>query len=583
MAQNIRWQGLAAFVLIVGSITAISLLFLDTWIKLGAQKGLGHALGAEVNIGQVTHTLSPFSVMLTEVQMTDASAPANNKVQAKVVSADVELFPLLMNKIIINQLQVSGVAFDQSRESPGEVYREPGQQQNFVPSFNDEEIQFPDIDELIAKSPLKTTKAIKDAEQTYALHKEKLETQYRSLPNKEKLESYKQQIEVLKDTDHKNPTDLLAAKEKFDRIKQEIREDKQKFTDFKNSVAEAKKDLSPKVAALKAAPGEDYQQLKGLAAGDAAAISDITAMVFGEQTRAWSEKLLAAVEVVGPMLQNNKEQFEEETKDRGQWYEYTDTTPLPDLLIRQANISIDWQQNTIDSQWQDITYDHSKLGRPTIFAVDAEKSNLWQKLRLNGDLWIDDLGIKANQSWDLAGFMMQASEMVAEEKLSVALTQALLNSVGKLSIEQNMMEGQSKIDLGALKLDAQGSNKLTNVIADSLNQLTDLSIDTKLSGDLKTPSFSFKSDLDKKLANALTNSVGVEAQAKLSELQTKLDGQASDAINTNDQQIAQLLNWEKLASGNVQSLDNLLKSKLNSLVDKKKDELKEKLLQKLKF
>jgi uncharacterized protein (TIGR03545 family) len=581
--QNIRWQGLAAFIAIVGSIAAVSLLFLDTWIKLGAEKGLGNALGAEVNIAKVTHTLSPFSVTLTEVQMTDAAAPENNKVQAKVISADVELLPLLMQKVIINQLQVSGVEFDKKRTSSGEVYRKPSEQQSFFPSFEDKDIQLPDIDELIAKSPLKTTKAIEDAERAYASHKAKLEAQYQSLPTKEKLDSYKQQIESLKETDYKNPAELLVAKEKFDSIKQEMRADKQKFTDFKNSVAEAKNDLSPKVAALKAAPGEDYQQLKGLAAGDSAAISDVTAMVFGEQTRVWSEKLLVAVELVGPMLQSNKEQVEEEVKDEGQWYEFTDTTPLPDLLIRKATISVSWQQKAIDSQWQDITNDHSKLGRPTVFSVDADKTDVWKKLILNGDLWIDDLGIKANQAWELAGLALQPNEMVKEDKLSVALTQARLNSVGQLSIEQNELKGQSSIDLGALKLDAQGSNKITNIIANSLNQLTDLSIDTGISGNLDAPSFSFQSDLDKKLANALTGNISEEAQAKLSELQTKLDGQASNAIGSNDQQITQLLSWEALADGNLQSLDGLLKSKLDSVVDKEKDKLKEKLLKKLKF
>ncbi|TDF38314.1 TIGR03545 family protein [Alteromonadaceae bacterium M269] len=583
MKQSIRWSGLGAFIVIVAGIASISLLFLDTWIKLGAEKGLGSALGAEVNISEVSHTLSPFSVTLSRLQFTDPAQPQNNKVQAETLSADVEILPLLMQKVVINNLQVTGVEFDQERSKPGEVYRQPDAKQSFIPSFDEGDVELPDIDDLIAKSPLKTTKAIADAEAAYALHKTQLEAQYKALPNKEKLENYKQQIEALKETDYKNPAELLAAKEKFEAIKQEIRADKKQFEDFKNAVGEAKADLSPKVAALRAAPGEDYEQLKGLAAGDAAAISDVTAMIFGEQTRAWSEKLLAAVELVGPMLQNNKEQAKEEVTDAGRWYEFTDTTPLPDLLIRNANISVKWEENAIDSIWKDITNDHTKLGRATTFSVDAEKTSLWQKLALNGDLWIDDLGIKANQAWQLAGLALQPSDMVKEDKLSVALTSALLNSAGKLSINQNILDGTGKIDLGSLQLDAQGSNKLTNIIADSLNQLSDLSIDTDISGNLSSPSLGFKSDLDKKLSQAISGSVSKEAQAKLGELQAKLDKQAGDAIGTNDQQLAQLVNWEQLADGNLSSIDGLLKSKLDSVVDKKKDELKEKLLKKLKF
>ncbi len=583
MKQNIRWSGLAAFALILGVLVAVSLIFLDTWIKLGAEKGLGQAVGAEVNIGRVTHTLSPFSVTFNSVQMTDATTPSNNKVQAQSVAADVELIPLLMHKVMINHLQITGIEFDQKRANPGKVYREPDEQQSFITGLDGEEIELPDIDELLANSPLKTTQAAMEAEEAYAKHRQKLEEQYQSLPNKEKLEHYKQQIEALKDTDYNNPAELLAAKEKFDGIKAEMRADKQKFTDFRNSVTAARNELTPKVAALKAAPGEDYQRLKGVAVGDSAAISDVTAMVFGEQARVWSERLLAAVEVVGPMLQNNKEKVEEETIGKGRWYEFTDATPLPDLLIRKASIGISWQQNSIDSQWQNITDDHTKLGKPTTFSVDAEKTELWQTLIVNGNLWVDDIGLKANQTWKLAGLSLQPSNMVKEDKFSVALTQARLNSIGSLSVEQSAINGNGNIDFSALKLNAKGSNKLTNVIASSLNELTDLSIDTTISGNIKAPSFSFKSDLDKKLVNALSQNISGEAQAKLAELENKLNEQATSATGKTDKNITQLLNWDELADGNLQNLDGLLKSKFDSLVDRKKDDLKEKLLKKLKF
>lgn len=582
MKNIIRWPGLIAFVLITGSIAAIIILFFDFWIKLAAQKGLEVATGAEVNISAVEHTFSPFGISLIDVQLTDPNKPATNQIQAAKISADIELSPLLLRKVIIDNLIVSGVQFGTERATEGAVFRKTNAQgersvlEELFPNKED----LPSVDEVLARSPLKTTKAIEEAQAAYDRHKEGIATQYKNLPSKDKLAEYKKQIEALSKANYKNPSELLAAKEKFDLLKQEIRADKQILSDFKDSVSQAKQELSPKIAQLKAAPGQDYEQLKALVAGDAGAISDVTTMVFGEKAAQWAEYGLAAFDIVAPMLKN-KEQQSEEAVSAGRWLSFDDASGLPELWIKNADISLSWQQENLLSVWHDITYQHDIIGRATTFKVDSSKSKLWQSFKLNGDFWLKENGILAQQNWQLAGLKLDNIDLVNQDKLSSKLLSGLMSSNGSIKVKENAVNGDGVINLTSLTMQAQGSNKMTNIVANTLNQLEQLSINSGVGGVIGDLDLSFSSDLNRQLGSALLANIGKEEQGKLDELKAKLNTQMQAALGSQDVQLDEWLDWEKLADGDISSLEGMLNSKMNNAIDNKKDELKDKLKGKL--
>jgi hypothetical protein len=51
-------------------------------------------------------------------------------------------------------------------------------------------------------------------------------------------------------------------------------------------------------------------------------------------------------------------------------------------------------------------------------------------------------------------------------------------------------------------------------------------------------------------------------------------------LGDNNRQLSQWLDWEKLADGDLGSINKLLEAKLSSVIDQKKDELKKKLFNK---
>lgn len=582
MNKLIRWPGLISFVVLVVAVGSIVFLFLDTWIKLAVIKGLENTTGAEVNIGIVSHKFSPVGVMLEDVQLTDPDNPTNNQVQADLIDAKIDLAPLLLQKVIVDDLTISGLAFSQPRVSEGKVYRESKATEEGTAEIADS-IEIPSVDELLANSPLKTTQAIEDVQLSYEKHGAELKTQYEALPSKQKLADYKARFKALGDTDYKNPAELATAKGEFDSLKKELTKDKQKITTFKDALKQAKADMSPKLAQLKAAPGQDYEQLQGVIAGDSGAINDVTRMILGDKAALWSDYLLSAYQIVAPLLKKSATEAEQKRRAEGEWITFTDDVPLPDLLVRKAKISLSWQQEVIDSSWTDITHQHEKIGRPTRFNVNSTSSQLWQSLILEGNFELVDEVMKASQNWDLKGIQLKDLALLEEHKLTTRINSSLLSSSGALKITDDLMDGSGKIDLNQLAMTANGSNDLTNLIANTLNGLNKLSITTDISGDFADPDLSFSSDLDTQLGKALLGNLSPEQQGKLDELKQKLNSQAAGPLGKSNEDFARWQDWEKLAEGDLTSVNDMLKSQFTSALDKQKDKLKDKLKEKLGF
>jgi uncharacterized protein (TIGR03545 family) len=488
---------------------------------------------------------------------------------------------LLLRKLIIDSLTISGLQLGSSRESEGDVYLKPVDEQSQAEDVFADVKEFPSVDDILAKSPLKTTKAIEGTRAVYSKHSDTLQQQYAALPEKDKLADYQKRIKALTEIDYKDPIKLATAKKEFDRLKEEILNDKKLVSDFKQSIGAAKNELSPQLATLKAAPGQDYEQLKSLVAGDADAINDVTTLVFGEKAGEWSQYALAVFDIVGPMLNAQGQAEEEQLGYAGKWISFDDTSSLPDLWIKKAQVSLQWQQETIISDWQNITHQHDVLGSPTIFSVNSSSSALWQSLILNGDLWLSQSGDKANQSWALSGLKLSELDLVSQEKLTSQLDSGLLSSTGKVALDGEAVSGTGKIDLQSLIIKATGTNKITNIVANTLNQLKKITINTDIGGTIGNLDLSFSSDLNKQIGGALLSNISAEQHTKLDELKQKLNKKIEGMLGEDNSQLAQWLDWEKLADGDLDSINELLKTQFSSVIDEKKDELKKKIFDKL--
>jgi len=132
-----------------------------------------------------------------------------------------------------------------------------------------------------------------------------------------------------------------------------------------------------------------------------------------------------------------------------------------------------------------------------------------------------------------------------------------------------------------LKLKATGENDLTDAMAEIISGLSELKLSTYFSGILTSPSIKIKSDLDKKMLQALSSGLTGNSSGKLRELKTKLDAKVAEQLGQSGQQLASVDALLTAAQGDIDSLNELLKSQIINAVDNKKDKLLDKLSGKL--
>lgn len=554
-----RYYVLGAIVLLVVAY----FLFANMIIKQIAEARLGEAYGAQVSIDSLDHSLYPTSVTLTGIGLTNPTKPTHNQVFVGTASADVELMPLLSDRVVVDQLSLLDVQFDTERKEPGEVYRVPTQSLTFDEIKQKAKASVPSVDELLERNPLKTTAAVENAQQTYAKYAGTLKEDYQALPDDERLAYYKAEIEQLKRTDYKDPQALLKAKEALAALKDEISNDKEKISQFTDKAKTAKTELAESVKTLKRAPKEDYVLMKGLVAGDQAAMQQVTQFVFGDKAAEYTQYLTSALQVVLPLLRGGEKTDEPAAE-------------LPSILVRQADVSVRWQNETITSVWNNITNTHPLIGKPTTFSIEAAGEML-KDFTSSGQFFIDSEGVDASQTWQIAGVNMANIALSESDTLTAMLKQALLKTTGNLSVENNRLSGGGDIDLSSLAVQASGNGEVASAIASALTSLGSLSMSMLFDGTLDDPGFSVKSDLDNQLAQAALSQLTASQQGKLDEINQRLNAMVSEQQDAAGEQLVSVDTMLAAAQGDSEVLSGLLETKLSSLVDDEKDKLLDKL------
>lgn len=120
----IRKAGVAIAIVILGG-SAVAMHFVkDNMVKDYAAKTMTKANGAEVNLESLDLSLGG-AVSVSGIQVTDANKPENNQVAIDKIAADAGVYDLLLGRLVMENVEVSNVQFNQKRDTPGEVVQVP--------------------------------------------------------------------------------------------------------------------------------------------------------------------------------------------------------------------------------------------------------------------------------------------------------------------------------------------------------------------------------------------------------------------------------------------------------------------------
>ncbi|MBN1805898.1 MAG: hypothetical protein JW837_11665 [Sedimentisphaerales bacterium] len=186
--KYIRKAGVAlAVIVIIASLIAAHLIK-DSTIKDYATKQMTRANGAEVDLEKLNLSILTGSFSASGLQVTDPEKRQNNQVSIDKVSADASLYSLLLGKLVLEQVELSDIKFDQQRTNPGDVPAKSETQEKPA-IFDPRDFKLENIDLAKLDTYIKDAKALK--EKLQKLRKwlpksddKKTETQAKQVPQK---------------------------------------------------------------------------------------------------------------------------------------------------------------------------------------------------------------------------------------------------------------------------------------------------------------------------------------------------------------------------------------------------------------
>ena len=600
MTKWIRWSGLIGFVVTVALIVTFWLFAAGPLLKMAIEKFGSDAVGAQVNVQDISFAFSPLSLTVTGVQVADKDAPMENVVSFDQAVATLQPFPLLLGKAIIPEMKLQGVAMGSARSESGALDPETEKPAEKASSDNtdtqnesgtadkveiSESKTLPSADDIIAREKLLTVERGEAFEAAYKQHKTQIDDALENLPSETVLKDYEKQLNKILKGKFKSLDDFKQRKQDLDALNAQFKQDKAAIAAAKKAIKDGKTDLKSKWSDLKSAPSDDLNNLKGKYTLDGAGASNLAALLFGDDAGGYAETALGYYEKVRPLLVDEEvkaqKQALKEKRLEGRFVHFETDRPLPDFWIKQLNftMALPAVPKGSDSLGQvavkvtDITHQQAVINAPTRLWATGQNLKDIQSLKLTGIL--EHRTSPGNDAFDLTieGWRLNDVKLgLAGLKLLSSNTHVQANasfSDGNMNVVANGLFKQSKFD-------SKDRTLVAKEMVAALKNVNQFTVSATAKGELTDPSVKLKSDLD----NQLNTAFDKRKDQKQAELEAKLKKKLNDKLLSYAGDYKDQIKDLNLAEGSLSSkgkaLEKLGKSKLSSYEDQVKAEAKAK-------
>ncbi|PKH85246.1 TIGR03545 family protein [Colwellia sp. Bg11-28] len=594
MARFIRWQGMVAFVLLSALVAGLLYLFAESLVKSAIVSSAESAFGAEVNVAEVQLGYSPLQLSVLGLQVTDKDSPTQNLFSFERATAAVDVWQYLFGKIIIDELEVSQLAFSGVRSQAGKVYvddvsdkAEESLSDQAKAMLPEVDMQLPDIKALLDDSNLLTVKASNELKNSYKVEQAKLKALKTQLPSKAKLKSYQDKVEALGKMKVSSLADIEKIKTEFDKIKVEFKTDQALIKKAKEQVLNSKEVLAQQIDALKNAPTKDWQQIEKKYQLDSIDTEDFAHILFGEKARGYVQKAQWAYEQISPLMTDMKSDgttSEVKSHADGRFIFFKEDSPLPAILIKKALFSIKLEQGEVKITGSELTHQHWIRGKDSLININSIDNG---ELKLSSNFKLTQSGeFSANGEWLVNNRTLSNTELTQSKALSLSLSAGILDGIGSFSVVNGDVEATNQFSLKQASYQGEAESKITKLLLDTIKSLDSLTVDVGVNGELSKPSFTIASSLNDALTGAFKQQVSAKLDGFKKKVNKGLNEKLSNALKLGDSQSAELLDLEALLTDSDKALADLknsdiVKQQQKKLEDKVKDKAKDKLKDKL--
>ena len=572
----IRWWGLAAF-----AVTMV-LVFLLTWWVLPLaihsliEDKLSQLWGAKIELSDVSLSPIPLVLQLQGLQVTNPEQPERNSFEFDHAHLLLNPSSLLMGQLHIEHAALKGMRWDTQRSSSGALAEAsseaaPAQEESSLKE------QLPDVKQLIDASDSLTAQRIAAFKAYYPAKMAELKALRGQLPDKAKLKAYEAELKALTQGKIKDLEDFQLRKQKFDALKQQLRQERALVKKVQEEHQAALAETKRHIALIKQGPKDDIARLKSQFAGQQPELFKLSQMVLDgraqaylNQAKYWLAKLQAL---------QGEEEAEPEPKigDKGRFVYFAGTSASPDFWLKRMDLDAQLERGDVEAQLLNATWQQKLIGKTTELKVKANDLAMLQSLSAKADLDLRDLAqIKGAASGRFGGYQLaqQALEQLPDMQLSSD------NISGDFDAQLTGLQLELNVDSQWRAVTFASEAENPNTVAVALSQIKQFDASLALAQGPDKHGLSFKSDLDRQLKGILKQKVDAKLQQWQGELQQGLNAKVQQALAGQGE--GDLEQQQQSLAAQEDEYQELLKTQLADYKKQQQDKLEGKLKDKLK-
>jgi uncharacterized protein (TIGR03545 family) len=588
-----RWKGVIFLVVVFAIIIVLSFIFTDVWLESQLEQTASGLNGAKVEIDNLDFSIFGPKLNWDRIQITDPKNTMKNMVESGFCEFKMEFFPLLSKKVIIENIQLSGLKTNTDRETDGAISKEERiviSQPNYVketvnklkkrveetPTFQlARQVKSANVDSILSILNITSVKKID------SLQKEltgKYDTWYKEFTNLDydkDLKAIEQKVKSFDVNKLKGIEDYRNALNNVEQINATINSVNKDFQNKKNSLQNDLSNLKSGISVVDNWVAADYKKALSMAKLPEINTKNIGEMIFGQNVLGQFNQYLGYVAEArnyANKLKSDKPEKQKPPRLKGQDIYFYNKYARPNFWIQKIDLSGQTENGiNLSGLVKNIVSDQRQIGATTEIDIKGagEKG---AKVELTGSLNYLEEVPKENFNVSYAGFSL-ANTKISESKFLPSKVQKGLGSVeSTVNLSGDNIEGKVKFVGQKLQFDLSNQpkpkNKLDEIIQSIVKSIDMLDVIMVISGKGSDLKFRINSNLDDLFVKKMKAILGDEIAAAKKKLQEKID---KEVIKYKTQLTGMIAEKENMIRSEIKKYEDMIDEQKQAIESKKKE------------
>ncbi len=545
----IRWKGIISIAVITGLFIALSFFLTDKWIEKKLEDLGSSAVGAKVDIDNLNISLTQSMVSWSRLQVTHPQHTMKNMFETGKSEFDLEFWPLLSKKIIVEDFRITDFKTFSDRETDGALPKEEqkaaGDKDNFVTeaakSVSDRVTSDVSMNLMNLKSNVNTDSILKildiqsikkiDSLKTALTEKYNYwDKHLKDIEIEKDAKSVEQKIKTIQVDKIKSVSQLQNTISTINEIKSTIEKSYNDVDSTKNGIMTDIKAANEKLMLVDDWVSEDYQKAYAMAKIPDLSVKNIAKAIFGQRLTEQVTKYLyyfGKAREYSSKLKSDKPEKIDPPRFKGQDIYFYNKNARPDFWIKRTNLSGATNEGLeIAGKIDNIVSDQRFINKPTDFDFKGSNPKGGIKASLKGSLNYLEEQPHETLKLSYAGFSLANTHLSTSAIFPSKLQKGVGSVTTTIDLPGDRIEGLIKFKADNISFDFSSNkakNKITQLIHDAIKDIKSLNFSAHISGKKDDLKFSIKSNLDKIIVANLKKSVNKEIEKTKKDIAAKID------------------------------------------------------------